>query len=233
MFSKTAHYYDLIYSQFKDYTKEAAQVHELIARLHPNAHKILDVACGTAEHAKILVEKYGYAVDGIDLDPTFMQIASAKLKEGKVYEADMTSFELPNRYDVVMCLFSSIGYVRTLDGVRRTLQTFRKHLADGGIILVEPWFEPDVFVPGRFAVDVARSDDVVISRVSRTSRDDRLSRLHFEYLIGTSSGIEHTSEEHVLGLFTREEMMGCLEDCGLTATYDSVGLFGRGLYVAR
>jgi hypothetical protein len=45
-------------------------------------------------------------------------IAQRKLPRGSVYEADMTAFELGRRYDVVACLFRSIGYVRTLENVQ-------------------------------------------------------------------------------------------------------------------
>ena len=79
-----------------------------------NARTILDVACGTAEHARLLVDSNGFTVAGLDLDEGFVRIARAKLPSGMVYHADMTSFELPGRYDVVLCLFSAIGYVRTL-----------------------------------------------------------------------------------------------------------------------
>ena len=38
MFSESAQYYDLIYSQFKDYEKECAKIHSLIKRIHPEAN---------------------------------------------------------------------------------------------------------------------------------------------------------------------------------------------------
>lgn len=53
MFSASAELYDLIYSSFKDYPAETAQLAALIRAAHPVAHRILDVACGTAEHAAI------------------------------------------------------------------------------------------------------------------------------------------------------------------------------------
>src|SRR5207237_6570145 len=55
----------------------------------------------------------------------------------------MSDFHLPTRYDVILCLFSSIGYVKTLDRVAQTLRCFRKHLAGDGVVILEPWFPPD------------------------------------------------------------------------------------------
>lgn len=145
----------------------------------------------------------------------------------------MSAFELPGRYDVVLCLFSSIGYLKTLDNVRRALERFRAHLADGGIVIVEPWLVPGALTPGRVTVNTAEGAGVTVCRMSRIEVEGRLSRLHFEYLIGRATAIERAGEVHELGLFTVEEMQACFRQAGLAATYDPEGPSGRGLYVAR
>ena len=53
MFSKSAHWYDLLYS-FKDYREEATYIPKLLNQIHPDAKTILEVACGTAEHDRYL-----------------------------------------------------------------------------------------------------------------------------------------------------------------------------------
>jgi SAM-dependent methyltransferase len=232
MFSESATLYDLIYSTFKDYAAETAALAALIRREHPRAKTILDVACGTGEHASLLAHDHGFDVDGLDLDPAFVRIARGKLR-GDVYEGDMTSFALPRRYDVVQCLFSSIGYVRTLDNVRRAFERFREHLAPGGIVLVEPWFAPGVMQHARVSINTAERDDVRVARMAHTEVDGRLSRIRFEYLVGRPSGIEHLTEVHELGLFTTDEQLRAFEEVGLQATHDPVGVDGRGLFVAR
>jgi SAM-dependent methyltransferase len=233
MFAASADVYDLVYSAFKNYPAETADVAALIRRTNPGARTILDVACGTGEHARLLTDTHGFIVDGLDLEPGFVRIAQSKLPKGTVYEGDMTSFSLPGRYDIVLCLFSSIGYVRTLDNVQRTLERFAAHLAAGGIIIVEPWFAPGVLQPGRIAMTTAESSGVAVCRMSRMEVDDRISRLHFEYLIGRPGGIERASETHELGLFTTEEMIGCFERAGLTVEHDAKGPSGRGLFLAH
>ena len=117
MFSSSAELYDLIYSSFKDYRAEAAQLAELIDREHPGARHVLDAACGTGEHARLLMEEHGLYVDGLDIEPAFVEIARRRLSGANVYEADMAAFALQERYDAVLCLFSSIGYLGSLDRV--------------------------------------------------------------------------------------------------------------------
>lgn len=96
MFARTAQYYDLIYS-FKDYSEEAAKIRAVIRKEHPAAHSILDVACGTAEHAKLLSAEF--AVDGIDLEPGFVEVARRKVPTAIFSVADMRGFELGKKYD--------------------------------------------------------------------------------------------------------------------------------------
>ena len=145
----------------------------------------------------------------------------------------MTSFSLGKRYDVIVCLFSAIGYVTTLANVQRTLDRFHAHLADDGLVLLEPWFAPGVLTDGRVSIKTVESPGVSVARMARVTVDARLSHLEFEYMIGRSSGIERASEVHELGLFTTEETMECFERAGFHATHDPKGPYGRGLFIAR
>jgi SAM-dependent methyltransferase len=233
VYSASAELYDLIHAQFKDYPAEVDMLATLIRAEHPGAATILDVACGTGEHARLLRDRHGFSADGLDLDPNFVKIAGAKLGEGSVFQADMTEFSLGKRYDVVLCLFSSIGYVLTLERVIQTLQRFRAHLADGGLILVEPWFAPGGLENGFVSIRTAETPEVSVCRMGHTEIDGGVSRLNIEYLVGTASGIEHLREVHELGLFTTEEMAECFRAAGLDASYDPEGPYGRGLFIAR
>jgi SAM-dependent methyltransferase len=233
MFSEAPELYDLIYQQFKDYAQESGQIAALLERIHPDAESVLDVACGTGEHARILRTR-GYEVDGVDIEPAFIRIARQKNPGGSFFEADMLSFDLGRRYDVVMCLFSSIAYVKTLAKVRSALENFRRHLAPRGVVLVEPWFGPGQWHPGSVHMRTAEAEDIKVCRMSYSSVSGRVSVLEFHYLIGGAAGIEHKKEVHELGLFTPEEMSRCFADAGLSVVeHDAKGLDGRGLFIAR
>ena len=232
MFSESAEFYDLIYSTFKDYRSEADAIAELLRGLNPACRSVLDVGCGTGEHARLLAE-HGFVVDGLDLDPTFVQLARRKHPHGRFFVADMADFALPQRYDAVVCLFSSIGYLKTLDRVEQALVRFAEHLAPGGLILVEPWFAPDMLSGWRVMTNTGESANVRVTRTSRVAIEGRLSRVFFDYTIIDKENTRTAYEVHELGLFTASEMMETFRRAGLAAKHDPVGLTGRGLYVAR
>jgi SAM-dependent methyltransferase len=231
MFALTAQYYDLIYS-FKNYGVEATKIRAAILKEHPNARSILDVACGTAEHAKLLSTEF--AVDGIDLEPRFVEIARHKVPTGTFSVADMRSFEMTKKYDVVLCLFSSIGYLTQGDDVVRALECFAHHLAKDGIIVVESWLTPEDWRVGVLhtppPVDLP---DIKICRMNVSEQDGNVSRFRFHYLIATHTGVEYIQEDHQLALYTVYEMLQFFLRAGLTVSHDPEGISGRGLYVAR
>jgi hypothetical protein len=145
----------------------------------------------------------------------------------------MSDFALSQQYDAVLCLFSSIGYLQTLDRVRKAFGCFRDCLAFDGVIIVEPWFEPGVLEPGRVTRQTVGANGIHVSRLSRVEIEGTISRLYFDYEISDSTGTRYAHELHELGLFTTTELLRTFEDTGLQADYDPKGLTERGLYVAR
>jgi SAM-dependent methyltransferase len=226
MFSESADLYDKIYTKLKNYRDEAEKLATWIKKLRPNAQSLLDVACGTGEHDRFL--SADYLIDGIDLNPEFVRIAKSKNPAGDYRVANMIRFDLEKRYDVLVCLFSSIGYVETIENLHATLATFQRHLNEGGLILVEPWFTPEAWNKGVLHITTV-DEDLNISEV----KDGRLSFLTFHYLVGTPKGVVHFTEDHTLGLFTLNEMKAAFTAAGLTVQYDNEGIFGRGLYIAE
>ena len=210
----------------------SAQIASLLRRFNPECRTVLDVACGTGEHARLLAAQ-GFVVDGVDLDPAFVRIAAEKHPAGRFFEADMSDFHLSDRYDAVLCLFSSIGYLQTLDRVARALACFREHLAPGGVIVIEPWFAPGGLDPARVSRHAGEANGVRVSRVSRVEIEGSLSRLRFDYEITDGMGTRRTSEVHELGLFTTAELMRTFREAGLDADHAPQGLTDRGLFVAR
>jgi len=171
-------------------------------------------------------------VDGLDLDRGLLRVARQKNPSGRFFEADMSAFSLETRYDVILCLFSSIAYLVTLERIGRALACFRRHLAPEGVVLVEPWFRPGALDTSREFRVTGTHQGMRVTRVSRNEIEGRVSRLHFAYEIDGPDGLRLLDEVHELGLFTPDEMGATFEAAGLAATLDPIGPTGRGLWVA-
>ena len=231
MFSTSAQYYDEIYASVdKDYKTEAAKAHTIVQRYkQSNGKSMLDVACGTGIHTGYFTRYY--QVEGIDLDSKMLAVARKKHPNVRFHQGDMTDFDLGRQFDVIVCLFSSIGYVKTKSRLQKAIKNMGNHLLSGGVLLVEPWFRPEQWHPGRASMTQVNQPDLKIVRMSYSRQRGKISFIDFEYLIGTAKGIEHYTEIHELGLFTHQEYMDAFKAAKLTVTHDPEGLDGRGLYV--
>jgi SAM-dependent methyltransferase len=217
-YAPAAEYYDLLYEEHKDYESEAARLVDLIKGHCPDARRVLDVGCGTGRHAE-LVGRAGLEVDGLDVEPEFVRIAQARNPSGHFGPGDMR------------CLFGSIGYARDRHGLEATVSRLAAATRRGGVIVVEPWLEPQDMKDGYVTMHSAQTPDLIVCRVSRTTVHDDISRLDFEYLVARATGIERLSETHELGLFSRTLMMSAFRRAGLRVTRDEAGIMGRGLYI--
>lgn len=230
MMYRTANLYDPLYAESKNYAKEVERLHELI-REHKTSqgNKLIDIACGTGQHLFFL-QNY-YAVEGLDINPDFIEISQKKLPNARIHKQDMTSFSLAEKYDVITCLFSSIGYTRTYDCLASTLLNMRNHLNPGGLLIIEPWYTPKTFKPGHFTATIQDLEGGKVIRTNHWSQDKGHSTGDSQFLVVDSSGIKHIAEKHILGLFSHENYSEALKAAGLKVVYDDYGLIGRGLYV--
>lgn len=231
MFSKSAKFYNAIYASMdKDHAAEAQKVHQIIQGYQRiSGNTLLEVACGTGLHASVLQKHY--QVEGLDLDPEMLTVARQNYPDIPFHQADMADFNLGKQFDVVTCLFSSIGYVKTTPRLEQAIQTMTQHLLPRGMLIVEPWFTPDQWKTGRLSALFVNQPDLKISRMNISEADGKLSFFVFHYTVGTPQGIVYFTERHELGLFTHEEYLGAFRKAGLETIHDPQGLDGRGLYI--
>lgn len=230
---RTAAIYDLIYSAggdraLRDARAEAERVTREIQAANPSARSLLDVGCGTGRYLPLLDGDMD--IHGLDLHPGFLAVARERLPTGVFHQADMETFELGRRFDAVTCLFSTIAWARTVGRLRGTIERFVRHLAPGGVVIIEPWFTPERFWDGHAAANCAEGPDLKVAWLVHQQRRLDHSVMDVHYLVASATGVDRFSEHHELGLFTHDEYTGALVDAGLEVTHDPVG-FGRGLYV--
>jgi SAM-dependent methyltransferase len=227
--------YDLIHAaRGKDYDRESEVLRALIEDERPGARTLLDVACGTGQHLARL--RRSFRVEGVDLDPVMLAAARERLgPDLPLREGDMRDLDLGRRFDAVICLFSAIGYVVTLDGLRRAVAAMARHLTPGGVLLIEPWMPPGTFTTRRIHAQVVEQPELKIVRMSRVREArNRRCTMDFDILIGTPDGTERRKERHMLGLFADAEYQAAFRAAGLMVRHDAELMpESRGLYVGR
>ncbi len=180
-YESSAAAYDVLHAaRGKDYRREAAVVVDRIHRHLPGARSILDVACGTGRHLAAFAER-GFDVAGVDLSESMVEEARRRVPGAAHHQGDMRTFRLTRRFDAVVCLFSSIGYMRNRTELATALATMADHLVDGGVLVVEPWFEPDRWHDGAVFAEGAEAGGLAVARVSRSWRegDESLIEMHY------------------------------------------------------
>lgn len=227
MYDSIAPYYDAIYG-FKDYSTASAKLLSLIRKLNPAARTLLDAACGTGRHLEYLREHYD--VQGLDISEPLLEVAQKRCPGVPFHHEDMKDFHLGGTFDVITCLFSSIGFAGSVENLNRTISRFATHLNPGGVLIVESWLTPENYVEGKVTLNVVETDEVKIAWMYAGALRDRLSVFDIHYLIGTGDGVKHAVEHQELGLFSQAEYLDAFEKAGLEVTYDAEGLFGYGMY---
>jgi SAM-dependent methyltransferase len=231
VYRSTAHVYDLVYEAAgKDYARESAEIHAVVQRRRPGARSLLDVACGTGGHLRHL--RTWYEVAGLDLEPAMLAAARAVTPGVTLVEGDMRAFALDKTFDAVVCLFSSVGYLRDDEELDAALSAMERHLRPGGVLVVDGWVRPDAWRDGASAdVQVAEGDDMTVVRVTRSRRVGVKTTLEMHHLIATVEGIEHVVDDHELTLFTPEQYERAFSHAGLTVETVAGPVPGRDRYV--
>lgn len=229
MYDKMAQYYDQIYS-FKDYAAETEKLVGWIRTYQRSAGtRLLDVACGTGHHLQFLANTFD--AEGLDASQELLECARKRNPELAFHCSDMRTFDLPTKFDVITCLFSSIGYMTTIEELETAIANMARHLVPGGVLIVEPWLTPDVWKPGSVHGTLIDDDNLKIARVNTSLTRGRLSIFDLHHLVGTPEETFHFVEHHEMGLYTADEMTRAFEHACLVTTFNPDGITGRGLHI--
>ncbi len=231
MYKELAQYYDLIY-HWKDYKVESSTIKDLIKKYKKSGgENLLDVGCGTGMHLKYF--KHDFSCTGIDINKEMVEVAKSKVADVNFEQGDMIDFNLKTEFDVILCLFSSIGYVKSYDNLEKTIMNFASHLKKGGVLIVEPWFTKSTYWVGVPGMTTYNGEDVKIARLNTTKIEGDLSVMEMHYLIAErNEDIKHFVDIHELGLFEIDKTLEYMEKANFKSEFLKDGLMKeRGLFI--
>jgi len=136
-------YYDSMHSD-KDYVREVETIIGFAKEIGgEEGKKILDVGCGTGNHAFELA-KNGYSVVGVDTDCAIVEVANQKLKQSKNPESlkflckDVTELQ-DSDFHAAVSLFHVVNYIQEPDDLLRFFCAINDRLLDKGFFVFDCW----------------------------------------------------------------------------------------------
>lgn len=128
-----APYYDAVTG---DSSTETAFIDSIIMHAHPQPATLLEVACGTGGIIASLAGRYQVA--GLDISPGMLAVARKKLPAGiPLHLADMSSFKLDAKFDVVICVYHGINHLLRFSDWKGFFDCASRHLNDDGVLIFD------------------------------------------------------------------------------------------------
>jgi len=198
---------------------------------HPRS--VLDVGCGTGHHLELLAEHFEQLA-GVDLSASMLDVARTRVPGVQLQLGDMREFSLGRRFDVVVSLFSAVGYMADAHELTLAVGAMAEHLAPGGVLVVDGWVRPEMWRAGDggVAVESGAAGDEGLARFTRSRSDGRHTWLGMVYVHSTPQGVTTHRDEHRLTLFTEEEYCAAFHAAGLDAKVVPSPMEGRDRYIA-
>jgi SAM-dependent methyltransferase len=131
-YTRFARFYDRIMGDRSD---EIGRLQAYISRYLPGAQSLLELGCGTG--ALLADLSPGLSVTGIDRSPEMLAVAAQTVPGARLVLGDMTAFSLPERFDVIICMFDTLNHVQSFAGWLTLFSSVHDHLADGGLFIFD------------------------------------------------------------------------------------------------
>ena len=228
LYTRFARYYDLIYDGIVNYAGDVDFLEKVFRRFRAQPKTILDVGCGTGNHAFPLARR-GYRVTGVDQSRGMLALARAKAarlrNRPRFVHADMRAFRLTQRFDAAVCMFGAFGYLLTERDVLRSLRSVRAHLEPQGLYVFEFW-QGSAARPAPFEswFDVRRKGMEIV-RLDVSRYNSRTGRLPVEFRFFVFKGrrlVDRFAELHTIQTHSVPAMRDLLDRGG----FDLLGAFG-------
>ena len=127
-----APFYDAVNGEPED------RIHHVLtslARYAPSASSVLELGCGTG--AVLAGLGSGLSLTGVDLSVEMLDIARRRCPTAHLLHADITSVDLGETVDAVICVYDTLNHVPTLEGWWEVCRVASRHLSAGGLFILD------------------------------------------------------------------------------------------------
>lgn len=174
---------------------------------------LLHLGCGAGGNDYTF--KKHFKVTGIDISEGMLEIARNYNPEVTYLYGDMRTIRLKECFDAV-AIPDSIGYMTTLEDLRKTIITSYKHLKPGGVLLIVTNIKEE-FAENNF-VYTGSKGDIEITIFENNYIPDPTGTTYEAtviYLIRRKGKLEIHSDTDTIGLFKLSTWLDLLKEVGL------------------
>lgn len=191
--------------------------------------QVLDLACGTGQFAYRLGQR-GFVVTAVDISPEMLAVAEAKARslglEIGFFRQDMRHLQLPEGYDLVICLCDSLNYLLEVDDLAATLGGVARVLKPGGHFVFDLNTEHKLATVYGDNTYAANLDDYAYIWENEYRPDTKLCYMDLTFFVPTFVGgkweresktqlFQRLMESHVQRAFLPEQIEDLVETVGL------------------
>ncbi len=180
---------------------------------------VLDLCCGQGRHS-VQLAKRGLKVTGLDLNPDYVELAQQAAKASKVeietVAADMREIPFADKFDAIVNMYSSFGYLESEAEDLKVLESAARALKTGGRILLD-MLNREWAIDNYIRNDWHTGADGTLY-VERRDLDLATSRMHVHFIVVDPKGGRRESIGHMIRLYTLTEMTRLLERVGMRVT---------------
>jgi SAM-dependent methyltransferase len=181
----------------------------------PKAGTWLDLCCGTGQLLKKVTQR-GYAATGMDLSPFQLGHARRNAPKAKFVRADVRKYSLPERYDVITCLFDSLNYLLTPVGLKAAFTSARRHLNPDGLFIFDMNTEAGYLKQWNHASIPIRKDACLLILETTYSRKARLAQCLINGFIKKGKDYRGFEERHIQRAYPVSTLDRLLRETGFT-----------------
>jgi len=227
---------DTVLDSAQMYATETETIVKIIQDYDKNVKTMLHLGCGSG-NSDYTFKKY-FRVTGVDISSDMLEIARTQNPEVIYHQGDMKKIRLKKKFDSVV-IPDSIGYMTTLEDLKKALVTAYEHLKPGGILFVMALLSEDfkennfVYTGSKGDVEVTIFENNYIHNIVKYTYESTMI-----YLLRQKGQLEIYTDTHLLGLFPKGSWLELFKDVGFIKIeekstndlYDDY-LLGKGEYL--
>lgn len=211
-YSQIAEWYDLLYVDNEIYQTEAERGEQFIEKYKmTEGNNMLDLACGCGSHIKYWTGKYH--IVGLDNNMHMIMRAKEKWPQTMFVCGNMFRFSNLSNFDIVTCLYGSIGYAESIEKMESAIACVAKCLNSGGVFILTPGeikerFENKIYIKSK----KTDSEDTYFRKIEMVKRiNENRAIINMNYRI-VKDGKPHVYKYEIpISLFSRDDYIRALE----------------------